>query len=91
MGGCKLKWLNFSIYVNIPNIHIVTLKWKKPLKINVKCGLCNDQWIKKFHMKKTQLEIVLIYMLRKKFEMHPKMIMLWTFGSIAHFKPFKSP
>jgi hypothetical protein len=42
-------------------------------------------------MKKTQLENYLIYMLRKKIEMHPKMNVLCTFENMAHFKQFKSP
>jgi hypothetical protein len=32
-----------------------------------------------------------MYMLRKKFEIHPKMIMIQTYENMAHFKPFKSP
>jgi len=37
-------------------------------------------------------------MLKKKlmymfffFEIHPKMIMIWTYENMAHFRPFKSP
>jgi hypothetical protein len=26
-----------------------------------------------------------------KIEIHPKMIMIWTYENMAHFKPFKSP
>jgi hypothetical protein len=33
----------------------------------------------------------LLYMLKNKIEIHPKMIMIWTYENMAHFKPFKSP
>ncbi len=33
--------------------------------------------------------IYFIYML-KKIEIHPKMIMVWTYENIVHFRPFKS-
>jgi len=28
-------------------------------------------------------------MLTKKFEIHPKMIIIWTYENMAHFKSFK--
>jgi len=34
----------------------------------------------------------LMYMLKKlKIKIHPKMIMIWTYENMAHFRPFKSP
>jgi hypothetical protein len=33
----------------------------------------------------------LIYMFLKKIEIHPKMIMIWTYENMAHFRPFKTP
>jgi len=32
-----------------------------------------------------------MYMFIKKIEIDPKMIMIWTYENMAHFKPFKSP
>jgi hypothetical protein len=26
-----------------------------------------------------------------KIEIHPKMVMIWTYENMAHFRPFKSP
>jgi hypothetical protein len=39
-------------------------------------------------MKKTILDNVLTY--RSKFENYQKLIMMWTYENMAHFKPFKS-
>ncbi len=42
-------------------------------------------------MKITTMNNSLMYMLRKKIEIHPKMIMIWTYENMPHFRPFKSP
>jgi hypothetical protein len=36
LGGSK------AIRIQIPKVHILTLKWKKQLKTNVEWALCND-------------------------------------------------
>jgi hypothetical protein len=32
-----------------------------------------------------------VHVKKIKIEIDPKMIMIWTYENIAHFKPFKSP
>ncbi len=45
----------------------------------------------KTHMKIIHSDFFLMYMLKKKIEIHFKMIMIWIYENMAHFKPFKSP
>jgi hypothetical protein len=28
---------------------------------------------------------------KEKIEIHPKMILIWTYENLAHFRPFKNP
>jgi hypothetical protein len=32
-----------------------------------------------------------VHVKKIKTEIHPKMIMIWTYENIVHFRPFKSP
>ncbi len=32
-----------------------------------------------------------VHVKKIKIETHPKMIIIWTYENMAHFKPFKSP
>ncbi len=32
-----------------------------------------------------------VHVKKIKIEIHPKMIMIWTYENMAHFRPFKSP
>lgn len=57
--------------------------------LNVDYVVINE--LKKSIWRKAQLKISLIYMMRKKIEMHLKMIALWTFENMTNFKPFESP
>jgi hypothetical protein len=57
--------------------------------LNVDYVVINE--LKNSIWRKAQLEISLIYMMRKKIEMHSKMIVLCTFENMTNFKPFKSP
>jgi hypothetical protein len=49
--------------------------------------------LKKSICRKSQLDNSLIYMFyeKSKIEIHPRMIMIWTFENTTHFKLFKSP
>jgi hypothetical protein len=39
----------------------------------------------------TILNKFLMYMLKRKIEIHTKMIMIWTYENMVHFRTFKSP
>jgi len=41
----------------------------------------------KIHLK----QIFNVHVKKIKIEIHPKMIMIWTYENMAHFRPFKSP
>jgi hypothetical protein len=32
-----------------------------------------------------------VHVFKKQIEIHPKMIIMWTYENMAHFRPFKSP
>jgi hypothetical protein len=42
-------------------------------------------------MKNSHCEQFFNVHVQKKIEIHPKMIMIWTYENMAHFRPFKSP
>jgi hypothetical protein len=47
---------------------------------------------KKTHMKNNHSkQFFNAHVKRIKIEIHPKMIMIWTYENMAHFRPFKSP
>jgi len=69
---------------------IVMLNWKFIMISLVKSRIIWWLMSLKIHIKKFILDKFLIYMLRMEIEIHQKMIMIWTYEKLAHFKPFKS-
>jgi len=47
---------------------------------------------KKAHMKNSHCkQFFNVHVKKIKIEMHPKMIMIWIYENMVHFKPFKNP
>jgi hypothetical protein len=47
---------------------------------------------KKPHMKNNlSKKFFNVHVKKIKIEIHPKMIMIWTYENMVHFRPFKSP
>ncbi len=42
-------------------------------------------------MNLSYLKKINVHFKKIKIEIHTKMIMIWTYENMAHFKPFKSP
>jgi hypothetical protein len=73
-------------------VYTIVLKWQSILISLIWWGIAWWLMNLKAHMKiRHSKKFFNVHVKKIKIEIHPKMIMIWTYENMTHFRPVKSP